>query len=381
MKTQQNTTAVVINGWRLQNTGVGMGVYLSRLVSLLADRPELDLTVVVPSSVDPVRLPDGVTTICLAGRSCGHDLLTEFAWDQKVAAVARRRPEAVYFSPSPSWLLRSPSRVVCTVHDCISHAFPAYMGRLMVRRWLLTRREAAMRRPECTVVTESEHARRDMVSRLGYDGDRVSVILAWLTDGFSVPRAQAQVDAVRERYDLPARYWLYVGGYDIRKNVDMLIRAYAAVRRRNSSTPPLVLAGRIPTDTSKPVCRVRQTVALELPEERDAIYCPGFIDDADIPGLYAGAELFVFPSLYEGFGLPPMEAMGCGCPAIAADNTSLREVVTDADYRFAAATPEPLARLLERAVSDPLPLNPGFQRNRFSAASATEAYVRLLTTP
>jgi alpha-1,3-rhamnosyl/mannosyltransferase len=213
-----------------------------------------------------------------------------------------------------------------------------------------------------------------MVSRLGYDASRVRVIPAWLTDEFSEAAAQVRAAAVRQRYDLPDRYWLYVGGYDIRKNVDMLIRVYASVRRRNSAVPPLVLAGRIPLDLSKPVCRVRQTVALELPAESGAISFPGFIDEADLPGLYAAAELFVYPSLYEGFGLPPMEAMGCGSPAIVADNTSLREVVTDADYRFGTASPEPLAKLLERACAAPLPLNPSFRREAFDKATAAAAY-------
>jgi len=104
---------------------------------------------------------------------------------------------------------------------------------------------------------------------------------------------------------------------------------------------------------------------------------PGFIEDKDLPAIYAGAELFIYPSLYEGFGLPPMEAMGCGCPAIVADNSSLPEVVTDADYRFNTENPDALTTLLARAANTPMALNPGFSPEQFNADAAARDYVNL----
>jgi glycosyltransferase involved in cell wall biosynthesis len=96
-----------------------------------------------------------------------------------------------------------------------------------------------------------------------------------------------------------------------------------------------------------------------------------------MPRLYAGAELLVYPSLYEGFGLPPLETMGCGCPAIVADRTSLPEVVTAAGHRFDPHNGDELQALLQRAISRPFPLNPGFQRGQYSENAARDAYLSI----
>jgi glycosyltransferase involved in cell wall biosynthesis len=102
---------------------------------------------------------------------------------------------------------------------------------------------------------------------------------------------------------------------------------------------------------------------------------PGFVENDDLPALYAGAELLVYPSRAEGFGLPPVEAMACGCPAIVADQTSLPEVVTDPEYRFKLDGITNLAGILFNARDRRLPMNPGFDRKAFNEERALRDYL------
>jgi glycosyltransferase involved in cell wall biosynthesis len=370
---------ITVNGWWLRNTAVGIGVYLKRLLEVLQQRDDLRLTVAVPRSLPhPIELPERIEAFTLRAMSVGHPLLDEVLWDQAVARFVRKRPQSIYFSPCPSWLLRPPKQVVCCIHDCIPHIFPAYMGRSGIRQMVIERRERATRHIAQAVVTESNHARTDLVEKLKFRHEQIEVIPAWLPKEFSSPIPEEQIASVRERYRLPLRFWLYVGGYDVRKNINLLLHCYSRLGLQDNM-PSLVLAGRIPTDISKPVCDVYGKLSsLSLPE--GAVIMPGFIEDEDLPAIYAGAELFIYPSFYEGFGLPPMEAMGCGCPAIVADNSSLPEVVTDADYRFNAENPDALTTLLARAANVPMPLNPGFTPEQFNADAAARDYVNLFRT-
>jgi glycosyltransferase involved in cell wall biosynthesis len=167
-----------------------------------------------------------------------------------------------------------------------------------------------------------------------------------------------------------------VGGYDYRKNVELLIEAYGRVAALREC-PVLVLVGRLPEDLRKPVCDIPGALKMAgLTKSR--VCLPGYIEPDDLAAVYAGAELFVYPSLSEGFGLPPLEAMSCGCPAIVADTTTLPEVVTDKEYRFAVLDASGLTDILMSAAQTPLRLNPGFDRTHFREARGMREYLQLL---
>jgi glycosyltransferase involved in cell wall biosynthesis len=372
---------LVIDGGR-SGGAVGLGVFAERLISGLAKRAAEQLWTI---EVAVSRVPDPSVTASLLNvrhrvlgvPRVGHRLLDDYLWKNRLGSwCARRRTETVLLSPEPFWSLQAPDRCVVVHHDCIYRHFPRYQGRLVVRRWLTRKTERFLAR--CSqVITESRHAAEELVRLAGAPADRVLVIPAWLPPAYDRAAARGDAARVRARYALPERYWLYVGGYDYRKNVETLVAAYASVKNR-MSCPALVLAGRLPVGRSGSVCDVDGALRRAGPAA-SAISRPGFVASADMPGLYAGAELMVYPSLYEGFGLPPLEAMGSGCPAIVADNSSLPEVVADSNYRFDACDTAALASLLERAAAQPLPFNPSFLPALFSERTAMDRYVAALT--
>jgi glycosyltransferase involved in cell wall biosynthesis len=365
---------LIINGLPLANDAIGIGAYGTRIArGLLERRAELRFTPVIaaPSWIAS-RLDFGAYARPLGSPRAGHELLDQILWSVRLGAYARKR-NAVLFSPSPFWSPVAPADAVVCHHDRIYHHFPRYLGRKFIRKFLAYRAEAFLRRSRI-IVTESDFARADLAKIYGVKSEKISVIRAWLPEKFNPRNSSGLAPAVREKYGLPERFWLYVGGYDYRKNVELLVAAYARIAG-GPDMPRLVLAGKIPKKNG-PYCDVAGAIrTAKLPAEMIAL--PGFIDGADMPGLYGAAELFIYPSRCEGFGLPPMEAMGCGCPAICADSSSLPEVVCDAGYRFADDDVAMLASMLARAVKQRMPLNPSFDRSAFDEGAAISEYIKL----
>jgi glycosyltransferase involved in cell wall biosynthesis len=191
----------------------------------------------------------------------------------------------------------------------------------------------------------SECSRRDLVSHLGLDVDRVQVIPEGVDARFRPPVNDAWLQAVLARYIIKRPYVLYVGGINARKNIARLFTAYAYLRERHPDVA-LVLGGKRQWQTDEIDATFRR---LNL---TDHVHFTGYVDDADLPALYTAAELFVFPSLYEGFGLPPLEAMACGTPVVTSNVSSLPEVVGDAALTVDPYDVGGLALAIERVLTD-----------------------------
>jgi glycosyltransferase involved in cell wall biosynthesis len=201
---------------------------------------------------------------------------------------------------------------------------PAYRGSLLVRAY--TRLVAAAARRADAVIADSECSKRDIVKHLGIDAARVRVV--YLAAGAHY-RPVDDTTAVRRKYALPDKYLLYLGGFDQRKNVRVIIEAFARLPEFHAAGYRLVLAG-VKLGEDSEFFPSPQRIARETGLSNDAIQSIGWVDGDDQPALYAGATVFLFASLYEGFGLPPLEAMACGAPVISSNASSLPEVVGDA---------------------------------------------------
>ncbi|MGC8838071.1 MAG: glycosyltransferase family 4 protein, partial [Anaerolineae bacterium] len=216
-----------------------------------------------------------------------------------------------------------------TVHDVIPLLFREYRGGAWGELYL--RLVMASARRATRVLTDSRASAEDIVVHLRVPRERVRAIPLAADLRCRPVRDAATLASVRGRYRLPERFALYLGGFDRRKNVLGLLRAFArwvALEGAGEDGPWLVVAGRLPPrETPLFPDPVRLAGDLGLGEK---VLFPGWVDDGDKPALYTLAEFFVFPSWYEGFGLPVLEAMACGTPVIASRRASLPEIVGDA---------------------------------------------------
>jgi glycosyltransferase involved in cell wall biosynthesis len=178
------------------------------------------------------------------------------------------------------------------------------------------------------IITVSDYSKRDIQRFLAIPEERIHVIGNAVDPSYRPIADTRLIDKVRERYGIGERYILYFGGFDVRKNVDHILQAYASLPESTRKTYQLVIAGRLHLLGSPlypdPRPRVRE-LGLD-----DQVVVTGQIREQDKPPLYSGAALYLFPSLYEGFGIPVLEAMACGAAVITSNITALPEVAGDA---------------------------------------------------
>jgi glycosyltransferase involved in cell wall biosynthesis len=233
---------------------------------------------------------------------------------------------------------------IVTIYDLSFFLFPQRFQpwRRLYLRWGTFYSARRARR----VVVISANTKRDVVSLLGVPEDRIDVVPCGVDEDFQPTEDPQSLSALRERHDLPPRMILFVGTIEPRKNLTTLLKSYALLRRE-INPPPLVIAG--PKGW-------RHQEVLSLAGELgllDDVFFPGYIAREELPHWYAAADLFVYPSLYEGFGLPPLEAMACGTPVVASNTSSLPEVIGEAGILVEPTNVEELAQAMRRVLTDP----------------------------
>ena len=215
---------------------------------------------------------------------------------------------------------------VVTIHDVIPLVLPEYRSREANR--MNTELTSFTSKRANAIIAVSECSRRDIVSTLGIPADRIHVIGNAVHPSYHPITDSWLLAAVRERYNIARKYILYFGGFDLRKNVQRIIRSYAALPAPLRAEYQLVLAGRLHM-LGHPLYPDPRPLVREL-DMGDRIIFTGQIREQDKAPLYSGATAFLFPSLYEGFGMPVLEAMACGAAVITSRVSALPEVVGDA---------------------------------------------------
>jgi glycosyltransferase involved in cell wall biosynthesis len=245
-------------------------------------------------------------------------------------------------------------RVVVTVHDIIPWLFRAEHEAYWPRRPFSYDYRRKLRDVACAdrILVPSEHTRRDLAEQLGIPGDRVAVIPNGVEARFRPVRDEACLGAVRRAYGLPDLFILYVGGYySPRKNIEGLLDAFARfLEEPGTDGVQLVLAGARGARGSTAAALRRR---LEEPLLHDRVVTTEFVADEDMPALYSAASIVVYPSLYEGFGLPPLEAMACGTPVVTSGGSSLGALVGEAAVRVDSRDPGAISAALLGLWRDP----------------------------
>lgn len=256
-------------------------------------------------------------------------------------AIGRCKADAYLFLAFPVPVLLYKKNMISTIHDICCWDCPETMNTMS--KWYFRISHKVALKKCSKIVTISEFSRQRIVERLGYPEGKMPIIYCGIDPKFF---AAADVAAAQEKYNLPQSYILTLSTLEPRKNLSLLVKAYEELLLEGRELPALVLAGR-------KGWKMEDFLAEVHPKVLEKIHFTGFVDDEDLPAVYAGAKLFVFPSKYEGFGIPPLEAMAAGCPVLSSDGASLPEVLGTAASYFKSEDLDSLKAALLSALENP----------------------------
>lgn len=231
------------------------------------------------------------------------------------------------------------------IHDMAYKSCPGTV-RKKTRLWLEFQMKQTCRRADC-ILTVSEFSRQEIIRYLSVPKSRVFVVPNAVDHtAYHTRYSDCQIQKALRRYGIAREYFLYLGTIEPRKNLERLIGAYAKLCRRRKQVPMLVLAGKKGW-LCEPIYRCVIRYGLE-----QKVLFTGYVSQEDSPLLMCGAKAFVFPSLYEGFGMPPLEAMACGTPVITSNTTALAEVAGNACATVDPLRMDEISRAMEKILDD-----------------------------
>jgi glycosyltransferase involved in cell wall biosynthesis len=360
----------------------GIGTYVRNLVRHLArlDRETTYFLLCDAADASTLRdLADNFTPVVEEAAGYG------FREHVSIPAQLKRLGANLFHSPHYVLPLLCRTPAVVTVHDCIHLLFPEYLPNRFALSYARYMMGSAIRR-SAMVLTVSEASRRDIL-RFYPDADpeKVRVVPNAIDPALLEDPGEEEMERVRERYRIRGRFVLYAGNIKPHKNLDRLIAAFGRLRQRSDfeDVKLLIIGDEV---TRYPSLRR----AVEAAGVRQDVRFFGFVPDRTLAALYRMAALFAFPSLYEGFGLPPLEAMACGTPVLTSDVSSLPEVVGDAALLVDPTDVEQIARGIERLLSDEALRRELVARGRLRARGFSwersvqaihEGYMRILGVP
>jgi len=334
---------IAFDGTTLTPGRTGVGYYTEHLLQHLAREVAQTGDEIVVVSNKPIDtqspLPPHVRV------HDGHRFPIRIGWMQLRAqrALEALQPDVAHFTNGMIPIGSTVSTVV-TVHDMSLRLYPQChpWRRLVLNRPLM---HVAIHAASA-IVTVSHSARRDLLRLHGVAPDKVSVVHEAASPAFKPIADRAMLDAIKARYALPDRFILYVGTIEPRKNLNRLMAAFAAARQ--SGIPhQLVCVGPYGWSSRD------LTGEIDRLGIRDAVHFTGYVPFEDLPAIYNLGDFFVFPSLYEGFGLPVVEAMASGLPVLTSNTSSLGEIAGDAAVTIDPTDTDAMIDAIRRLASDP----------------------------
>ena len=322
-----------------------MGVYAGEITRALSHKNQLDLTLFY-NREGQAQLPADLRHLPAQTLNLGNkpwrmgvllSRLTRWPLDKTFGAVD------IFHATNHLLAHFKQARTVFTLHDLIFLHFPKY--HLPRNRWYLTLAMPRYLQAADMIITPSECSRQDALKFYGLPESKIKVIYEAASPIFKPETDPDQLRQVQKKYNLPDQFLLHVATIEPRKNLSRLLAAFKSLLL-DWPDLRLVLIGKKGWLYQDFFQKLR-TLGLE-----ERVIFPGYIDEADLPACYQLAELFVFPSLYEGFGLPPLEAMACGTPVVSSNSSSLPEIVGEAGLLFDPTDTAALTETVRCVLSD-----------------------------
>jgi glycosyltransferase involved in cell wall biosynthesis len=331
---------IAIDARKLRDYGIG--TYVRNLLRHLARQDQTTEYVVLCHQADQQITSNlGPNFRPVLDASPGYSIREQVS----VPLDLRRIRPTLFHSPHYVLPPLTPCRSVVTIHDCIHLRFPQYLPNRIgyayakSSMWVATHRSSR-------ILTVSEASKRDILQYFNVPPTKIDVIYNAIDERFWESPADDEIDRVRERYQLIDPFVLYAGNIKPHKNLERLIEAFYTFRKRGFEQVKLLIIG----DEISKYATLRRAVHRYKLHKHVRFF--GFVPDKTLAVLYRLAAVFVFPSLYEGFGLPPLEAMASGTPVITSNVSSLPEVVGDAAVLIDPYDPMAIAGALERVLTD-----------------------------
>ncbi len=330
----------------------GLRQYSTRLLAAMADiAPNNSYLLYLRHSVlsqtfaaSPIAGKNALQTRVVAGRS---RKMPTALWFQTAlpSALHHDQPDILHCPDflTPFWNFGRRIPTIITIHDLNVLRFPANFTGRTYWAWRLQAQIASRR--AALVLTVSQASKQDIIKLLKVPAHKIRVTLEASGPGFE-PSSPNEIARIKTKYGLE-QYIFWVGSLMPQKNLERLLRAFALLKKTDPIPHKLVLGGQSAWGSQQ----YRSLISdLGLDGE---VLLPGFVPPTDLAPLYSGADLFVFPSLYEGFGLPPLEAMACGTPVAVSDVSSMPEVAGEAAVYFNPLDTSSIAAAMKRVLSDP----------------------------
>lgn len=343
----KNKMRIGIDARVLERKMTGVGRYVLNLIKNISSCDETNeyfifsyapLKDFVASNPNIKNIP----TLNFLPRGVLQKLISPFWMNLILPTFLRREKIDLFFSPNHVLpFLRGKTKNVAVILDLfniINKKFHSFLYRLYVSFTLFN----SVKKSDA-IITISEASKKDIIKFLKVQGDKVKVIYLAADDKFK-PRniSDEEKRKLRARYDLSEEFILYVGVIEERKNMAGILKVADELLKRGLKTP-IVLIGRVGYGGKKYIENVKN---------RENVFYRGFVEEADLPYIYNISSLFFFPSLYEGFGLPPLEAMRSGVPVVASNASSLQEVIGDGGIMLSPDDYPGFTDVIERIMKD-----------------------------
>ncbi len=352
---------IALNAMLLQGQFSGVEVSIQNLVrTVTAAAPDWEFLITVPRGFDDLAL-HRPNVICHYAPACTRLRASRILWEQLFlpGLLAGRQIDLLH-APGYIMPLRWRGPTALTVYDILALSHPQWckVSNVWYYRLMLPRSIQAASR----IIVPSQTVKDELVEVLRADAGKITVIPLGVDPIYQPVTDSQTLDAVRGKYGIPGEYLLCVGNIEPKKNIEGTVAIFEQIADRLPHH--LVIAGRRGWRYTKALARIGGSPL------RDRIHLLGYVPAQDLPALYSGAAACLHLSLYEGFGLPPLEAMQCGTPAVVANRGALPEVVGDAAVVVDPDTPE-AAPLIVRLLTDTQLRTDMADRGRARAANFT----------